>query len=113
MHNEDLIKYVSMVDELVAVNDFLNEDFVEESLSDLVKLAVKPDVPVDMTKKLIVKMQSMSGIFAIKATYYATLNKGRSGTDEFNKKNIYYTLADVFDKIANALKYLARREYGV
>ena len=111
--NEAIVEYVNTIDKLVSVNEFLKEDNVHEALNSLVKLAVKPDVPDATVRLLIVKLQAIGGTFAIRATYYATLDRGRAGTDESNKKNIYYTLSDVMDKIVAALKYLAKGNYGV
>lgn len=106
--NNEIVGYVSQIDEILKINEFLDEKFVDQALNDLVKLAVKPDLPVATVRILIVKLQAISGTCALRATYYTAMAKGRSGSDEYIKKNLYYSLADVFDKIVAALKYLAR-----
>jgi hypothetical protein len=112
LHNESLLEYISKVDELMEVNDFLKEDFVEVALSNLVKLAVKPDLPQHTARTLIVELQAISGIFSIKATYFSTLSRGKTGSLEFNSKNLYYTLAKVFEDMVSALKYQAKSDLG-
>lgn len=106
--NDTILKYISQIDEILEVATFLDDEKVSEALDDLVKLTVKSDVPDAVTRNLIVKLQAMAGTFAIRATYYSTMKKGRSGSDEFNKKQLYYTLSDVFNQMVNALKYAAK-----
>lgn len=104
----DLVSYVSRIDEIFQVNKFLDDESVEDALNDLVKLTVKPEIPDAVVRKLIVKLSALSGTFAMRATYYSTLSKGKTGSDEFNKKQIYYTLAKVFEDLVGALKYMAK-----
>lgn len=106
--SNDLLEYVSKIDEILEVSKFIDDESVTEALDDLVKLTVKPDVPDAVVRSLIVKLQALAGTFSIRATYYSTLCKGRSGSDEFNKKQFYYTLATVFSEMVSALKYMAK-----
>lgn len=106
--NEELINYVDMIEEISEVNELLNEDFVTTALDDIVKLAVRSDVPDAIARKLIVKLQAIAATFALRATFYANVQKGKVGSVEYQRKNLYYTLAAETDKIVAALKYLVR-----
>jgi len=105
---EDLVNYVDLIEEVSKVNDFLDEELVTDALNDIVKLAVRKDVPDAVARSLIVRLQALAATFAIRATFYTTMNKGRAGSVENQKKNLYYTLSAESDKVANALKYLVK-----
>jgi hypothetical protein len=42
------------------------------------------------------------------ASYYSTIAKDKAGTENNNKKNIYYSAKESIDKLVDALKYVFR-----
>lgn len=105
---ESTLELIGKIDELMELHKFLQDDSVDRALSLVVKLTMSPDLPHAKALPLIVELQSLSATFALRATYYATLGKGASGTPNNMKKNIYYTLSDSTDKLVSGLKYIAR-----
>lgn len=111
MANENVLELINTIDELMMLHDYLKDDNVDTALSSVVKLMLNPEIPSAKALPLIVELQAISATCSIKATWYATVAKDRAGTENNNKKNIYYTLADAFDKVVAALKYSAKVTY--
>ncbi len=107
--NNELIEYVSKIDELVNINKFIDDDSIEEAMNYLVKLSVRQDFTEPIARMLIVKLQAIGSTCAIRAMYYSHFDKGRVGTDQNLKKNFYYTMSAELDKVANSLKYYVRQ----
>jgi hypothetical protein len=106
--NNDIIKYVSQVREIMEISEYMNDPILDEALGYVVRLSVKSTkevIPAGAMTQLVVKLQSIAGQCSVKAKYYTIMEKGPEAA---KKKNIYYTVAEVLDKIANALKYGAK-----
>lgn len=103
------LEFISMVDEFVQLNEFMQDESLEEALDVLVKLYVKPNgIPPQKVASLIVQLQAWSAKFQLLAAIYKGLKKGPAGSEEARKKDIYFTCADIFDKLAQSVKYLAK-----
>lgn len=103
-----MIQELNDIEELNSLHEFMDDDEVTEALTLIVKIIAKPDVPAQKAVPLILKVQALSAKFAMLATYYTTLEKGRAGTVPNTKKQVYYSLRESCDKLAEALKYLAK-----
>ncbi len=108
---ESVIEIISNVDGFVALHDYLEDDDLDEALSIIVKLIAKPDVAHLKVPPLIVKIQALSAKYQVLAAVHSTIAKGRAGTPDNNKKNIYYSMSSALDKLAQSLKYLVRQSY--
>lgn len=111
MTDRSALELISDIDEFVELHDFINDEDLDEALSLVVKLIAKPDITQQKVPPVIVKLQALSAKFQVLAVYYTTLGKGRTGTDNNYKKNIFYTMSDSLDKLSNSLKFLARGVY--
>jgi hypothetical protein len=103
-----MLDYIDKITEFNDIHEFMNDEDLDEALDIIVKLVMKPDVPPASATLLVTKLQAMSAKFGVLATWYTTVAKGPSGSVNHTKKNVYYTLSDQCDKLANALKYVAR-----
>lgn len=102
---------LDVVSEITEFNDlhkFMNDAQLDKCMELVIRLLMKPDVPAAMAPRLIVELQALSTKFSMLAVYYATIAKDRAGTDNNNKKNIYYSTKEAIDKLVDALKYAAR-----
>jgi hypothetical protein len=102
---------IDQVSELTVFNDMskvMQDPDLDEALSLVIKLIMKPDVPASKAPELIVRLQAMSAKFAMLKRYYMTFEKG---TDASIKKNTYASASEAIDKLVDALKYSAK--YGV
>lgn len=108
---ESVIELISTVDGFMALHEYLEDDDLDEALSLIVKLIAKPDVVHTKVPPLIVKIQALSAKYQVLAAVHSTIAKGRSGTPDNNKKNIYYSLSSALDKLSASLKYLVRQAY--
>lgn len=104
------LELVDEVSEFQTLHNFVSDDQLDQALGLVVKLIMRPDLPQHKVPSLIVELQALSAKFGILATTYATVLKDRPGSENAIKKNVYYTMNDVLDKLVDALKYPAR--YG-
>lgn len=109
MYEDNPLFIISKVNEFVELHEFLNDDDVKTALELVVKAISNPGrVPNEKAAGLVMQMQGLSAKFAIQAAIYTTLKKDRAGTEFNMRKNIYYTLAEQMDKLAAAMKIVAK-----
>jgi hypothetical protein len=108
MSDSSVLELVSQVTEFNDLHEQLQDENLDEAMAIIVKLMSKPDVPAAKAYLLIVQLQAYAAKFAMLATYYSSIDKGRVGTEQNKKKNVYYTAADSIDKLVAALKYTVR-----
>lgn len=106
--NMDMTDLINTVSEFTEVHEFMKDDQIDRALAVIVKVMMNPDIPPNKAVPLIAELQAMSGKFAILATWYATVQKGPSGSVNHTKKNVYYSMRDALEKLADSLKYSAR-----
>lgn len=109
MLQEDERSLAELVNEITEFNDMkdiLQDEDVDQAMEIIVKLVTKPNVPPRVAAPLVVQVQALSAKFALKAKYYMIYN--REGDEAKNKKNTFMTLTSELEKLANALKYLAK-----
>jgi hypothetical protein len=102
------IDIISSVQEFVKLSDAINDPELDEAMSFVVKLIEKPDIPVGIAVKSIVKLEAIAAKFAFAQAYYKTF--GKAGTDERYKKDVYYTAREAVIRLVDALKYIARSQ---
>jgi len=107
MTENNVIEQIGEVSEFNDLSKYMQDKDLDEALSLVIKLIVKPDVPASKAPELIVRLQAMSAKFAMQKRYYMTFEKG---TEASIKKNTYASASDAIDKIVDSLKYIAR--YG-
>lgn len=100
-----LFEYVKDVRELNDISEYMKDPLLDEAMSIVVKLTLKPEVPPGKVGELIVQLQAMSGLLHSKAKFYTLYEKDVSNA---KRKNTYYSMAETLDKIVNALKYLPK-----
>lgn len=103
----NILEQISEVSEFNGLSNYMQDKDLDEALSLVIKLIVRPDVPPAKAPELIVRLQALSAKFAMQKRYYMTFEKG---TEASVKKNTYASLSDAIDKLVDSLKYIAR--YG-
>lgn len=106
-----LLEFVSDVHDLMELIEFMDDDTFSEALDLVVKLCVKPQIPSSKAATLAVQMQAFSAKFKMQATAIMVLKNSKAGTRENKLKNTYFAMSDICDKMAAALKYIARDAY--
>lgn len=102
------VDLIAGIDEFIQIHDSFEDEDLNQALNHIVLLMHNPEVIPSNASKLIVKLQALSAKFAVQATYYTSIDPGKTGTINNKKKNVYYTLAKETDKLAAAIKYLAK-----
>lgn len=105
-----LLEEVSGVTELNDLHDFLKDDKLDRAMEIVVKLTMNSHVPPAKANALVVELQALSALFAMKAVSYKTIKRDKAGTDNNFKKDVYYSVRDALDRMVDALKYSAK--YG-
>jgi hypothetical protein len=108
LSDENPLELISQITEFNDLHEFMNDEQMDRALHLVIKLIMKPDIPVSHATRLIVELQAMSAKFAVLAAYYATIAKDRAGTANNHKKNIYYSTKEAIDKLVDSLKYTAK-----
>lgn len=110
--SQSTLKDIDTILEFQELNDFMQDEDLAKALNTVIKLSVKSEsVPPAQIPALIVKLQSLSAIFAMKATSYATILKEPTGKPNNHKKNIYYSANSALDRVVDSLKYMSK--YGI
>lgn len=110
MADEDssIYEYISKVDELLKISEFVGSEQVDMALDMLVKVISKPDIPPIVAAKAIVQLQAVSSMCALQASYYKNINPGKAGSKEYTLKNVYFSLAQALADLCQAMKYLCK-----
>ena len=105
---EDSLEYLSGVQDLVDLNDFMQDEDFAQACNLALKIIAKPEMPPATARKAMVLMQAWAFRFRMQGQLYMTLRKGAAGTPENHKKNVYFSVSEQCDSLAQTLKYLAR-----
>lgn len=106
--DKSIVEYISEVDELLEISNFLEDDKVDEALGTIVKIIHKPDIPGKVLAHVMVQLQAISSVCAMRASYYKNLSGARAGTEGAKKKNLFYSLHEAINELVAALKYLVK-----
>lgn len=94
---------ISMLNDLSDIAEYMGDDDLTSAIETLVKLIIKPDIPINIATVEIVRLQAIASKMALKATWMANVDKSNRA-----KKNIYYTAAESINNLVSALKYVTR-----
>jgi hypothetical protein len=108
MTEKNSLELISTITEFNDLHKFMQDDHLDRTMAIVVKLLMNPDVPAAKAPHLIIELQAMSTKFAMLASVYATIAKDKAGTENNNKKNVYYSVKESIDKLVDALKYVVR-----
>lgn len=103
-----IAEYISEIDELLEVSTFMQSGQVDEALGTIVKIINKPDIPPQAATQIVVKLQAISAVCAVQAAYYKNITTGKAGSEEYKRKNMFYSLHEAINELVAALKYLCR-----
>lgn len=105
MDEEEVLKRVSELDDLVEMFEILDSKEMDTALFNVVKLIQEPGIQSHTAARLITQLQAISALAQWRAANYTYINKAGAGTIEYKKKNAYYALYDSLDKLVAALKF--------
>lgn len=105
---ESILELVSVITEFNDISEFMQDENLDLAMASIAKLIAKPDIPIQKVPLLVVQIQALSSKFNIQAKYYTAWGLGKAGTPGNRKKEVYFTMGAELEKLANALKYLAK-----
>jgi predicted S18 family serine protease len=94
---------IEMVNGLVEIAEYMEDEELTQALTFIAKVIVKPDIPLNVATIEIVRLQAIAAKMAFRATWMANVDKSDRG-----KKNLYYTAAESINSLVSALKYITR-----
>jgi hypothetical protein len=103
VENSESKTTIDMVNGLVEIADYMQDEELTQALTMIAKLIVKPDIPINIATLEIVRLQAIAAKMSFKATWMANVDKGDRA-----KKNIYFTAASAINDLVAALKYITR-----
>jgi hypothetical protein len=106
--DKSVLELISDVTEFNDLHDLMKDEQLDRALAIIVKLIMNPDIPSAKAPMLIIELQAISAKLTVLAAYYTTIARDKSGTLNYNKKNIYYSTKEAIDRLVDALKYAAR-----
>jgi|SRR6478735_8719587 len=106
--SETTAELISKVTEFNDISEFMQDEDLDKALAAIVDLIINADHLSVKAPILIVRLQAISAKMGLLSQYYTTLQKGAAGTENYKKKNVYYSARENIDKLVDALKYLVR-----
>lgn len=100
---ENPLTTIDMINGLVPISDYMQDEELTQALTTIAKLIVKPDIPLQVATIEIVRLQAIAAKMAFMATWLTNVDKSDRA-----KKNIYYTAAESISTLVSALKYIIR-----
>ena len=94
---------LEQVSGLHEIADYMQDEELTQALEFIVKIILKPDIPLSVASMEIVRMQAIAAKLALQARWMTNVDKGNTA-----KKNLYYTTAAELDKVVASLKYLVK-----
>lgn len=94
---------IEMVNGLVEIAEYMEDEELTQALTFIAKVIIKPDIPLNVATIEIVRLQAIAAKMAFKATWMANVDKSDRG-----KKNLYYTAAESINSLVSALNYITR-----
>ena len=109
---DDSLEYLSSIQDLVDLNDFMDDEDFGKAMDLALKVIAKPDLPPAHARKAMVLMQAWAFTFRMKGQAYMTIKADKSGTPNNHKKNVYFSVSEQCNNLAQTLKYLAKETHG-
>lgn len=108
---ESPLEHISKIHDLVELDEFMNTPEFTEALDLAVRCIADPNIPAATAKKALLKMQSFAFVFRMQAAVYTYLKKGRAGSEENTRKNVYFAVSEQCHELAQTLKYFVKENY--
>lgn len=105
------LDYLSGIQDLMDLHEFMQDEELAEAMNLAIKCIAKPDMPPHVAREALLKMQGLAFRFRMQAATYTYIHKGKAGTDENVKKNIYFAAAEQCHELAQTLKYLVKEHF--
>lgn len=105
------LEHLSNIQDLMDLSDFMDNPELTEAMELAVKCIAKPDMPPVVARKALLKMQGFAFQFRMQAATFTYIHKGKAGTDENVKKNIYFAASEQCHELAQTLKYIAKESF--
>jgi hypothetical protein len=109
---DDTLTYLSGIQDLVDLHEFMQDDDFADAMDLALKVIAKPKMPIAAALEALMKMQGYAFKFRMMGQVYMTIKKGTGGSNENQKKNVYFSVSEQCHELAQTLKYLAREYHG-
>ena len=108
---ESPLQYISKIQDLVDLHDFMDNEEFTEAMDLALKCIADPNIPVATARAALIKMQAFAFQFRMQAAVYTYLKKGSAGTEANTRKNVYFAVSEQCHELAQTLKYFVKENY--
>lgn len=108
LNEKTVLELISEVDEFLEMHKEFNDGDLDIALSKIVRIIMNPDINPAVATTAIIHLQGLSSKFYIQASYMKNVSKPKPGTQEYQKKNMFYAMNEALNQLINALKYAVR-----
>jgi hypothetical protein len=105
---QTILELISQVDEFLEMHEIFDDRDFDLALSKIVRIISNPDINPASATTAIIHLQGLSSKFYIQASYMKNVSKPKPGSEEYQKKNMFYAMATALDNLVAALKYAVR-----
>lgn len=101
------LELISQITELNDLSEFMKDEELDRIMELLLKvLFEKGRIPQKEISPLIVELQALAGVMALKSVFLMTI--GKKGSEESMKKNVYFSAKELVNRLVDSMKYIAR-----
>lgn len=103
-----ILELISQVDEFLEMHEFFDDTDFDLALSKIVRIIADPSINPASALTGLIQLQGLSSKFYMQASYMKNVSKPKPGTKEYQKKNMFYAMAQTLDQLVAALKYAVK-----
>lgn len=104
---ESVLEMISQITELNDLSEYMKDPQLDRAMELTINVLMeKGAIPQSKIPAVIVELQALATVFALKSVFYITVGKG--GSQESMRKNVYFTANAAITKLCDSLKYIAR-----
>jgi hypothetical protein len=104
------LELVSANQDISDMHEFINDEDFSQANELVLKCIADPNPSHASIRQALLLMQAYAFKFRMQSKVYDSLKKGRAGTDENIRKNVYYSASEQCHELAQTLKYLLREQ---
>lgn len=105
------VRLLSGVQDLSDLGSFMDDEDFSLACELALKCIANPQMPHAAVRDALLLMQAWAFTFRMKGQVFMTIKKGKAGTDENVKKNVYFSVSEQCHELAQTLKYLLKETY--
>jgi len=105
------LELISANQDIRDLHEFMDDEDFSVANELVLRCIADPQPSHATVRQALLLMQAYAFKFKMQGKKYDSLQKGRAGTPENIKKNVYYSVSEQAHELAQTLKYLLKETY--